>query len=84
MLDIALREPRILVVFAIAPSGVIMIIGLKLSMEPSAAFAAGATGAMSIIAERMLANKQKGMSAEENAADIEVFKRSIYTRGECR
>ncbi len=39
----------------------------------------GATGAMSIIAERMLANKQKGMSAEENAADIEVFKRSIYT-----
>lgn len=39
----------------------------------------GATGAMSIIAERMLKNRENGISAKDNAADIEVFKRSIYT-----
>ncbi len=39
----------------------------------------GATGAMSLIAERMLLNRDRGMTVEENAADIEVFKRSIYT-----
>lgn len=39
----------------------------------------GATAAMSLIAERMLANREKGMSVEENAADIEVFKHKLYT-----
>ncbi|MDE7463496.1 MAG: DegV family EDD domain-containing protein, partial [Clostridiales bacterium] len=39
----------------------------------------GATGAMSIIAERMLSNRDKGMTVEENAADIESFKHNIYT-----
>ncbi len=39
----------------------------------------GATGAMSIIAERMLKNRADGMSAQENAADIEEFKHHIYT-----
>ena len=34
---------------------------------------------MSLIAERMLSNKAKGMSAEENAADIDVYKHNIYT-----
>lgn len=39
----------------------------------------GATGAMSIIAERMLTNKRNGMTAQENAADIESLKHNIYT-----
>ncbi len=39
----------------------------------------GATSAMSLIAERMLSNREKGMSAAENAADIEVFKHTLYT-----
>ncbi len=39
----------------------------------------GATSAMSLIAERMLANRENGMSAEENAADIEAFKHTLYT-----
>lgn len=39
----------------------------------------GATSAMSIIAERMLNNREKGMSAAENAADIEEFKHKLYT-----
>ncbi|MCH5350940.1 MAG: DegV family protein [Clostridiales bacterium] len=39
----------------------------------------GATGAMSILVERMLANRDRGLTAAENAADIEEFKHHIYT-----
>lgn len=39
----------------------------------------GATSAMSLIAERMLSNRERGLSASENAADIELFKHALYT-----
>lgn len=39
----------------------------------------GATGAMSIIVERMIKNREQGMTVAENAADIEEFKHHIYT-----
>ncbi len=38
-----------------------------------------ATGSLSILTERMLTNRDRGLSAEENAADIEVFKHRMYT-----
>lgn len=38
-----------------------------------------ATGSMSILTERMVFNRDRGLSAEENAADIEEFKHRMYT-----
>ncbi|MDE7163801.1 MAG: DegV family protein [Clostridiales bacterium] len=37
-----------------------------------------ATGGMGMIVERMLKNKNNGMSIEDNVADIEEFKKKIY------
>ena len=40
-----------------------------------------ATGGMSIIADRMIANKEKGMSIQENYDDIENLKHKVITTG---
>ncbi len=39
----------------------------------------GATGCMGVLTERMIKNRNSGMTAEENKADIEEFKHHIYT-----
>lgn len=39
----------------------------------------GATGAMGILTERMIKNREAGLSAEDNQADIEELKHHIYT-----
>ena len=39
----------------------------------------GATAAMCIILERMQSNQKNGLTAEENKADIEEFKHTLYT-----
>lgn len=36
------------------------------------------TGGMGIMLERMIANKEKGMSAEENVLDIEAFRKRVH------
>ena len=38
-----------------------------------------ATGGMGILVERMISNRDRGLSAEQNAADIEEYKHRIYT-----
>lgn len=38
-----------------------------------------ATSGMSILAERMITNRSKGLSVEQNAADLEEFKHRMYT-----
>ena len=40
-----------------------------------------ATGGMSVIADRMIANKEKGMSIQENYDDIETLKHKVITTG---
>ena len=41
----------------------------------------GATAAMGIVTERMIENRQQGLSLQDNCADIEQFKHKISTLG---